>query len=66
MHDYSGHLNFFIVIVAFVIDIKSFYAINSDVMSMFADSSLYVLSKLEYVLISIDVLCNNPDLIIGN
>jgi hypothetical protein len=38
MHDYSGHLNFVISIVGFVLDIRSFYAINSEAVSLFADS----------------------------
>jgi hypothetical protein len=40
-HDYSGHLNFGISMVDFVIfvDIRPFYAINSDVVRLFVDSS---------------------------
>jgi hypothetical protein len=36
-----------------------FYAINLDVVSLFADSSLVVFSKIEYVMISIDVFPMN-------
>jgi hypothetical protein len=59
MHDYSGHINFFLSIVGFVIDTRPCYAINSDVMSLFADSSLLIFSELEYVIISIDVPYTN-------
>jgi hypothetical protein len=59
MHDYSGHLNFVISIVGFVLDIGPFFAINSEAVSFFADFSLLVFSEIEYVLISIDVLSMN-------
>jgi hypothetical protein len=36
-----------------------FYAINSDAVSLFADSSLLVVSEIEYVIISIDVFPMN-------
>jgi hypothetical protein len=52
-HDYSGHLNFIIPIVG--LEIKPVYAINSDVVSLFADSSFLVFSEIEYVMISIVV-----------
>jgi hypothetical protein len=57
-HDYSRNLKFIISIVGFVIfvDIEPFYAINSDAVSLFADSSFLVFSEFEYVTISIDVL----------
>jgi hypothetical protein len=42
-------LNFVISIVDFAIDIRSFYTINSDVVSLFADLSLLVLSEIGYV-----------------
>jgi hypothetical protein len=45
--------------VGFVIDIMPFYAINSDAVSLFADSSLLVVSEIEYVIISIDVFPMN-------
>jgi hypothetical protein len=48
MYDYSRHLNFVISIVGSVIDIKPFYAINSDVVSLFANSFLFVFSEIEY------------------
>jgi hypothetical protein len=51
---YSGHLYFVISIVG--LKIKSFYAINSDVVSLFADSSFLVFSDFEYVMILIDLL----------
>jgi hypothetical protein len=59
MHDYFRHLNYVISIVGFVLDIRPFYVINSDVVSLFADSFLLVFSQIEYVLISIDVLSIN-------
>jgi hypothetical protein len=57
-HYYSGHLNILKPIVGIVtfVDIKQFYAINSDVASLFADSSFLVFSGFEYVIISIDVI----------
>jgi hypothetical protein len=57
-HDYSGHWNFLkstVGIVTFV-DIKQFYASNSDVVSLFANSSFLVFSEFEYIKVSIDVL----------
>jgi hypothetical protein len=59
MHDYFIHLNFVMSIVVFVFDIRPFYAINSETMSLFADSSLLVFSEIEYILISIVVLSIN-------
>jgi hypothetical protein len=53
IHDYSGHLKIVISIVGFVIDIRPFYAINSDAVSLFADSSLLVFSEIEYVIIGL-------------
>jgi hypothetical protein len=52
------NLNFLKSIVGIVtfIDIKPFYAINSDVASLFVDSSFLVFSEFKYVIISIDVL----------
>jgi hypothetical protein len=55
MHDYSKHLNYVISIVGFVLDIRPFYVINSDVVIVFADSFLLVFSETEYAMISIDV-----------
>jgi hypothetical protein len=59
IHDYSGHLKFVTSIVDFVLDIMPFYAINSDVVSLFADSSLLVFSEIEFVMILIDVFPTN-------
>jgi hypothetical protein len=59
MHGYSRHLKFIKSIVGFVIDIKPFYAINSDAVSLFADSSLLVFSEVEHVMILIDVFPMN-------
>jgi hypothetical protein len=59
MHDYSRHLKFVISIVGFVIDIRPFYAINSDDVSLFAYSSLLVISEIEYIIILIDVFLMN-------
>jgi hypothetical protein len=42
-------------IVTFV-DIKSFYAVNLDVVSLFVDSSFLVFSGFKYAIISIDVI----------
>jgi hypothetical protein len=54
-HEYSGHLNFIIPIVG--LEIKLLYIINSDVVSLFADSSyLLVFSEFKYVIISNVVL----------
>jgi hypothetical protein len=53
IHDYSGHLKIVISIVGFVIDIRPFYAINSDAVNLFADSSLLVFSEIEYVMIGL-------------
>jgi hypothetical protein len=43
-HGYSRHFNFFISIVGFVI--RSFYAINSGVVSLFVYSSFFIFSEL--------------------
>jgi hypothetical protein len=59
MHDYFGHLKFVISIVDFIIDIEPFFAINSDIVSLFANSSLLVFSEIEYELILFDVLSMN-------
>jgi hypothetical protein len=59
IHDYSRHLNVVILIVGFVVDIRSFHAINSNAVSMFVDSSLLIFSEIEYVTISIDVFPMN-------
>jgi hypothetical protein len=57
-HDYFGHLNLLKSIVDIVtfVDITLFYAINSDVVSLFTDSSVLVFSGFEYVIISVDVI----------
>jgi hypothetical protein len=57
-HDYSIHLNILksIVVIVTFVDIKPFYAINSDVVSLFADSFFLVFSGFEYVMILIDVV----------
>jgi hypothetical protein len=49
-------LNFFKSIVGIVtfVHIKPFYAINSDDVSLFAESSFLVFNEFEHVLISID------------
>jgi hypothetical protein len=49
------HLKFVISIVEFVLDNRPFYFINTDVVSLFADSSLLVFSEIEFVMILIDV-----------
>jgi hypothetical protein len=54
-HDYSEHLKFVTSIVGFVLNIRPFYATNSDVVSLFADSSLLVFSEIDFVMILIDV-----------
>jgi hypothetical protein len=57
-HDYSGHLNLLKSIVGIVtfVDIKPFYAINSDAVSLFAYSSFLIFKEFEYIIISIDVI----------
>jgi hypothetical protein len=57
-HDFSGHLNLLKSIAGIVtfVDIKPFYAINSDVVSLFTDLSFLVFSGFEYVMISIDLI----------
>jgi hypothetical protein len=52
--DYFRHLYFVISIVG--LKIKPFYVINSDAVSLFADSSFLVFSNFEYVMILIDIL----------
>jgi hypothetical protein len=55
IHDYSGHLKFVTLIVGFVLNIRPYYAINSNVVSLFADWSLLVFSEIEFEMILIDV-----------
>jgi hypothetical protein len=59
IHDYSGYLNFVISVVEFAVDIRPFYVINSDDVGLFAYSFLLGFSKIEYVMISINVLSMN-------
>jgi hypothetical protein len=59
MHDYFGHLKFVISIVDFIIDIEPFFAINSDIVSLFANLSLLVFSEIEYVMILNNVFSIN-------
>jgi hypothetical protein len=59
MHDYSEYLNFVILILGFVIDIRTYYNINLNVMSLFTDSSLLIFSEIEYIIILIDALFIN-------
>jgi hypothetical protein len=54
IYDCSEHFNYVISNVGFVIDIRPFYAINSDTVSLFADSFLLVFSEIELVMILID------------
>jgi hypothetical protein len=53
-HDYFGHSNFVKSIGGFVIIL--FYAINSDVASLFTNLSFLVSSELEYIIILNDLL----------
>jgi hypothetical protein len=57
-HDSLEHLNLLKSIVGIVtfVDIKSFYAVNLDVVSLFVDSSFLVFSGFKYAIISIDVI----------